>query len=630
MAYRNPVATVVLFKNVPLDPHYLHTIRFNSKQLQFDTFMATANFPHTQFSGYLYQRKNRGYIRCQGYAENFQDYNYVMFCNEAVNVSSTIPNTKRLYYAFIDSIDYINDNTFEITYTIDVLQTYMFDYKLGYCFVEREHSETDELYEHLEAEKFNPNDFNYSIAGNYNNSSYYIMIKYVPNQVIITDWYFVGSTKSILFNTQGSARPRGWIFNKTYSGVCCVSFPFDCSTDSATEYTAANVDGCLSTLGGTTEITEISILPSSLCPHNTSLDEYNTVHYWEFYQNRIPDGRTYSTSETKSISQLTAFTDAKGNSYTPINKKLYSSPYNLLFVTNEQGDSKEILWENFTNTNATFSLDGVRFGVAELALIPTNYNGKTKALENSVSLQNFPTCSFSFDTALTYWQQNKAQITSNIIKNALLFIGGISLPSMAVSLPAMSSAGALQASTVSPFLQDIISDIPKDITPLASEISYSRGGLSAAGKLGGMGLTSQIASLIDLKAAPDKVQGSQTYSQIPVLNGSFGLKVYYKTIKPYEAKIIDDYFTMFGYAVKRVKIPNLFDPAVHIRPSYNYLKTAYTHLEGYKDTPTSVARCVPNSVEEEIRAIYERGITVWNYWYDVGNYEADNSPYFPT
>ena len=77
------------------------------------------------------------------------------------------------------------------------------------------------------------------------------------------------------------------------------------------------------------------------------------------------------------------------------------------------------------------------------------------------------------------------------------------------------------------------------------------------------------------------------------------------------AKIIDDYFDMFGYAKKKKKIPN-----TSIRPHWNYVKTNGCVLSG-------------NSPADDVRkicGIYDNGITFWKNASEIGNYSLDNRP----
>ena len=84
------------------------------------------------------------------------------------------------------------------------------------------------------------------------------------------------------------------------------------------------------------------------------------------------------------------------------------------------------------------------------------------------------------------------------------------------------------------------------------------------------------------------------------------------------AKIIDDFFSMYGYKTNRLKVPNR-----NGRKAWNYVKTCGCNLTG--SAPADVTASLVN--------IYDKGITFWrcidlstgNPFNRVGDYSLDNS-----
>lgn len=76
------------------------------------------------------------------------------------------------------------------------------------------------------------------------------------------------------------------------------------------------------------------------------------------------------------------------------------------------------------------------------------------------------------------------------------------------------------------------------------------------------------------------------------------------------ARMIDDFFTMFGYVTKRNKIPNR-----NVRPHWTYTKTMGCTVTG----------SVPAPDMNKICSIYDNGITFWKKGSEVGNYSLDNT-----
>lgn len=141
--YIEPSTNIKLLKNVPLDSTYRNTLYFppNGVSQQTNTFMGYTKHNLTEQT---YQRVNKGIARVRLKAEDVYDCNYMMFQNTNFG--------NKWFYAFITSVEYVNNATCEIRFEIDVMQTWYFDYTLKECFVEREHSVTDIVGDNLASE----------------------------------------------------------------------------------------------------------------------------------------------------------------------------------------------------------------------------------------------------------------------------------------------------------------------------------------------------------------------------------------------------------------------------------------------------------------------------------------------
>lgn len=136
-----PNTNIRILKNVPLDNTYKHTLYFSTHEQQESYFKSLTK--HT-LTNQTYQRVNKGVARVGLKAESLYDCNYIMFQNESFG--------SKWFYAFITKVEYVNNIVSEITFEIDVMQTWCFDYFLRECYVAREHTETDVVGEHLVAE----------------------------------------------------------------------------------------------------------------------------------------------------------------------------------------------------------------------------------------------------------------------------------------------------------------------------------------------------------------------------------------------------------------------------------------------------------------------------------------------
>lgn len=67
--------------------------------------------------------------------------------------------------------------------------------------------------------------------------------------------------------------------------------------------------------------------------------------------------------------------------------------------------------------------------------------------------------------------------------------------------------------------------------------------------------------------------------------------------KPEYIKIIDDFFSMYGYKVNSVKIPNVTG-----RTNWNYVKTINCNILGD----------IPQNDIQELKTIFDNGVTFWH------------------
>lgn len=130
--YIEPNTTIRILKDCPLDTTYDHTVFFKAKAEQTTYFSSLTKYT---LNNQTYQRVNKNTMRVQYKADDLYDCNYIMFQNTNFG--------NKWFYAFIKSVEYVNNITCQVEYEIDVMQTWFFDYTLGQCFVEREHSATD-------------------------------------------------------------------------------------------------------------------------------------------------------------------------------------------------------------------------------------------------------------------------------------------------------------------------------------------------------------------------------------------------------------------------------------------------------------------------------------------------------
>ena len=148
----SPNSKIYLLRGIPLDNTYNDTIYFSSASAQLSYFQGklTGN-GGVSFTAQTYQRVGKNRCRLNICADDIYNVNYMFFQNTSYG--------SKWFYAFVTEVEYINDAVSEISYEIDVIQTYMFNWSLGMSMVEREHSATDVAGGNLMSEPFDVGDY---------------------------------------------------------------------------------------------------------------------------------------------------------------------------------------------------------------------------------------------------------------------------------------------------------------------------------------------------------------------------------------------------------------------------------------------------------------------------------------
>jgi hypothetical protein len=247
-------------------------------------------------------------------------------------------------------------------------------------------------------------------------------------------------------------------------------------------------------------------------------------------------------------------------SYTPKNKKLLSYPFNFLYVFTTDGNSAIYRYEYFLNNDICgFNLQCAMSCTPEIIIEPIGYNNQQFNIDESLSLSAFTPSAFAIDSFKAWLAQNTSGTALGAISSGLAVGAGL-----ATGNPVATIGGVL-------------------------------------------GMGSLINNVVMASAKPPQARGQQGNS---TFTGTREKNVYFvnKHISEEYAKIIDDYFSMYGYATNRVKVPNISN-----RPSWNYVKTNDSKIIGN----------VPFDDLVKIRNVFNNGVTFWHGDY-VGDYTRNN------
>lgn len=293
----------------------------------------------------------------------------------------------------------------------------------------------------------------------------------------------------------------------------------------------------------------------------------------EFFQGayKVTGGgiTVYVPANTSGLSTLLDETSitrpSKVDGYTPKNNKLFTYPFSYLYLTNNTGIDTEFRYEDFTNATPKFYMAGALGQGCTTKLCPVGYKHYTsnaEVFEYGVIGAKYPICAWATDYYTNWITQNALNVNLGMVSGAL-------------------SAGA--------------NFLSGNVTGTANSLLSGIGGV--------------MAQMQSAKAHPDQANGNTNSSDILI-----GWQRYFTadcmSVRAEVARSIDEYFSIFGYKVNRVKIPNVTG-----RTNWNFVKTLGCYIEGD----------IPQDDMQEIKSMFDKGITFWHNPTTFLDYSQNNA-----
>lgn len=497
--YVQPNTTIHLIRNVGLDNSYTNTHYFANVSQQYSYFVSHAK---RTLNNYSYVIPSSNIIRVNIKADEIYDVNYIAFQNTNFGA--------KWFYAFVNSIDYVSNDVSDIHFEIDVIQTWLTEYQLKPCFIERMHSATDGIGDNIKAENIT--------LGEYVVSGQNMVIDGKPSKVVLA----IGPDES--------NQNKGEMIDNVFSGI---------------EYTGHATDGI--------SITNLNNMISNNQKRIVAMYMTPDCAFTAVGGSQITDSAALYYKD----SLLTA----KGalNGYTPKNNKLYTYPYTFIRLSNGQGGQMNICFEYCDGNKPRYVYSANATQPVSLAVRVQNYKHDGSNTNDVLLTTNYPSCTWSQDTYTNYLQDNA---TPTLLSS--LMTTGITMSTNPV---AGLASGAVAVGNM------LINN------QVASNQAYNVNGNNCSG---GVNFTKNFARIMESRM----------------------------TVNAQTAKMIDDYFTRYGYAIKEITQPNITS-----RKSFNYIKTCDCSVTGF----------MPSDVAKQIADIHNRGITYWHNHEQIGNFLVDNT-----
>ena len=255
---------------------------------------------------------------------------------------------------------------------------------------------------------------------------------------------------------------------------------------------------------------------------------------------------------TKSMTKPTSI-----DGYTPTNKKLLTKDYNYLLVSNNNGTTGIFYYENFTSSRCVFNIYGmVSFG-CDIALVPSNYGASGLFYNNfKIAGGKFPPSDYIKDNFQIWLRANSVNLQLGVA-------GGL----------VETGVGAVRT--------------------IAGDINGVVNIGSGIGQILGIMKETYIQSKV-----PPTSAGNTNIATLNVAQNSNSFSFTQMCIKSTYAKILDDFFSMYGYKVTEIKIPNITG-----RQNWNYVKTNNAIVE---------SSSVPEIYLDEFKEMLNNGMTFWH------------------
>lgn len=558
--------TRCILLNAELENDYAHTYWFEDKAAQTNYFMSKKFKEYGDFS---YVRKD-GIISVPEHVDTLRasGANYVMYQNQV-----SFPG--KWFYAFITKMEYSNPQVTKVYIETDVMQTWLFDMEVNPCFIEREHVISDRIGDHTIPEGLEMGEYVVNKITTAGYSGYAYKDESTGEMVTAGPYIVVGVSQ-----TPDKKQASGGFYDGIYSGIKYYAFTKSEAEDvpgtgNVLKQFISNYDTAAAGAG----IICMFMAPASLIQRreDRSLAENRFANVASINE----PGTTAVPGEFINI----AISTNKLDDYTPKNKKLMTYPYRYMAATNNAGGTVVYHYEKFYKTeeqpsgeqyktiiSPCFDISGVVTPGCSVRLNPRYYNGVSDNYSEGLTMGKFPILNWTSDIYTNWLTQNGVNIALDLLTGT---------GQMALGVAAVVGTGGTGAA------------------------------LGAGSIVGGASkITNTLTQTYQASLVPAQSKGNLNSGDVTTSMGANDFFFYDMSIKKEYARIIDEYFSMYGYKCNRVKTPES-----NHRASYWYTKTIEANITGK----------IPQEDLQIIKNNYDRGITFWKNVNSFRNYGVNNS-----
>lgn len=464
------------------------------------------------------------------------------------------------FYAYITRMEYSSDQVTNIYIKTDVWQTWQFDLTYKPVLIDREHQNTDVAGDNLLPEGLELGDFVTNGA--------------VTNFGSASSFVTVVEVSQVENTGDSATLGYSWVDSSTHNTTPVLND----ITRGTTPLIVSGADDFLKIrdvydwAGLGDAIINVYMLPGTLVGTTYQINLVATRGATP--KNAlalVPADQSGVTSMTNTT--ITRPTTVDG--YTPKNKKVLTAPFCFFNISNNAGSSIPFHYEDF-GTTIKFNVEGTFGAGGNVKAIPIDYKGISSSengLDYSISGAKYPICSWKSDSYTNWLTQNGVNMTTEWRSGVLS--------------GAISSVGSLFA---------------------GGALGFGGGIVNMGANLLGLA-TEQHLAKTRANFIPDQVKGNLNAGDIVWAKYTSPFTYLPMSVKAQFARCIDEYFSQYGYKCNRVKLPNITG-----RRNWNFVKTVGCYIEAD----------IPQDDLQEIKSMFDRGITFWHNPATFADYSQSN------
>jgi hypothetical protein len=546
---------IILCSGIKLDKNYENVLSYNEESM--------VNLCR---NNQIYNAREYTFLGDTNYIDIECPYATSMYANYVAFINPTFGN--KWIFAWVTDVKLMNPKTSRIYFDIDVWSTWFSRFNIGKAFIEREHVEDDTFGLHTIPEGLETGEYTIKdetdatdlqdvcpvvcattspIGTNANPNSY---SSYCGNRYEALGYYiFKGSLATFYDGGDQADAIDAYIkrTNEIFSDDGIVSIFM-----APKKLVGWTSDGTWTNFG------------TGAYSFRDALDVFD-------YSSGGQIGTHYDRPIKFSDLQVTRPTTF-GN-YTPINNKCFCYPFQYINLTNNNGGNGLYNYEDFSSNTPTFELSGIITPSCSIRAVPKNYKNQALSYNDGIQGAKYPICSWNNDLFTNYMTQQGVNIGLEIAKDVMT-IGAGAVTGLATGGVASALGAGLASGGITGILNTMAQVRQHSLVP-----PQSRGNINGG----------------DVGASVNKITFTAQRMQV----------------KEEYIKVIDGYFSRFGYKVNEVKTPN-----INSRQEFNFIKV------GGMDELVSGE--IPADALEKVNSILRKGVTIFHNYTNIGNYTISN------